>query len=89
MKMKANNIGLLNGDPTLDIKVNNSETLAQQILLSYEDIVHGNVLLFGARNDASLKKNFHKTFKTMEFFNVCHCIERMASKFEYESKQLT
>jgi hypothetical protein len=68
MKMKANNIGLLNGDAALEIKVN-SETPAQQMLLSHEDIVCGNVLLFGARNDASSKKNFHQTFKTMEFFN--------------------
>jgi hypothetical protein len=87
MKMKANNIGLLNGDATLEIKVN-SEALAQQILLSYEDIVHGNVLLFGARNDVSIEKNFHQTFKRMEFFNICNCIERMASEFEYDSQQL-
>ena len=88
MKMKTNNIRLLNGDATLDIKVN-TETQVQQILLSYEDIVQGNILLFGARDDASIEKDFHKTFKTMEFFNVCRCIERMASEFEYDSKQLT
>jgi hypothetical protein len=87
MKMKANNIGLLNGDATLEIKVN-SESPAQQILLSYKDIVDGNVLLFGARNDVSSEKNFHRTFKTMEFFNICRCIERMASEFEYDSHQL-
>ena len=88
MKMRTNNIGLLNGDATLDFKFN-SESQAQQILLSYEDIVQGNVLLFGARNDASIEKDFHKTFKTMEFFNVCRCIEHMTSEFEYDTKQLT
>jgi hypothetical protein len=88
MKITSNNIGLLNGDATLEIKVN-SETLAQQILLSYEDIVYGNVFLFGARNDVSIQKNFHKTFKTMAFFNICRCIERLAAEFEYDSQQLT
>jgi hypothetical protein len=88
MKITANNIGSLDGDAAFEIKVN-STTSAQQILLSYDDIVYGNVLLFGARNDVSIEKNFHQSFKRMEFFNVCHCIERLAAEFEYDSQQLT
>ena len=53
MKITANNIGLLDGEATLEIKVN-SETLGQQTLLSHQDTVCGNVLLFGQRNVVSM-----------------------------------
>jgi hypothetical protein len=46
MKITANNIGLLDGEAALEIKVN-SETSGQQMPSSHQDIVRGNALLFG------------------------------------------